>query len=137
MKPLHEITEYDRAYPVMADDGTELFVLKVRADGDDRYLAFSNVCTHMGCTLLKESPGEDGVPLRRDRSGSLVCGPCRCHGTSFDLSRQGIVVLGPATQHLPEMKLDTRGGTAASDGWVREAPAANTPWPALGGGAPA
>ena len=137
MKPLHEITEYDRAYPVVADDGTELFLLKVRADAGDLYMAFSNVCTHMGCTLLKEPDGENGVPLRRDSSGSLVCGPCRCHGTSFDLSRQGIVVLGPATQHLPEMKLNTSGGIAASDGWVRETPAANTPWPAPGGEEPA
>lgn len=68
----------------------------------DRYLiGFSNFCTHMGCRLAKE-----GTKLDRDKiTGALVCGPCPCHGTEFNLSKGGVVILGPASQHLPQLTL--------------------------------
>jgi Rieske Fe-S protein len=64
---------------------------------------FSNICTHMGCRLARE-----GIALPRDKSGALVSGPCPCHGTTFNLSHGGVVVLGPASQHLPQLKLYLR-----------------------------
>ncbi len=68
----------------------------------DRHLmGFSAICTHMGCRLVRA-----GDALTPDSvTGDLVCGPCPCHGTVFNLSKGGVVVLGPASQHLPQLAL--------------------------------
>lgn len=65
-------------------------------DGD--VVAFSYLCTHMGCPL---------VGLYRD--DHKVLGPCGCHYSTFDLRRNGMVVLGQATQNLPQVTLDIDG----------------------------
>ena len=63
--------------------------------GADRdVVAYSNVCTHMGCPIT-EFVADHGV-----------LGPCPCHFTSFDLGRDGQVVLGQATQNLPRVLLE-------------------------------
>lgn len=70
-------------------------------DAPNKFLTgFSNICTHMGCRLAKE-----GVALARDPTKALILGPCPCHGTTFNLSQGGVVVLGPASQHLPQLTL--------------------------------
>ncbi len=61
---------------------------------DQDLVAFSTICTHMGCQL------EDYIPEHK------VLGPCPCHFTTFDLSHDGMVVLGQATQQLPRVLLD-------------------------------
>ena len=61
-------------------------------------VAFSNICTHMGCALVpaaKSSSLED----------TYLAGPCPCHMTMFDLSRGGMIVIGPATEALPQLSL--------------------------------
>lgn len=110
-KRLESIESYDAAYLFDTELG-DAFIVKVRGDGGDVYSAFSNVCTHMGCALIRT----DGAPLTRS-GGALLCGPCPCHGTTFDLTRRGIVVLGPATQHLPELELSIAGGEATATEW--------------------
>ena len=60
-------------------------------------VAYSNICTHMGCPITDYQPEHN------------VLGPCACHFTTFDLSRDGQIVLGQATQNLPRVLLD-RGG---------------------------
>ena len=63
--------------------------------GPDRdIVAFSNICTHMGCVIPEFGP------KRR------VLGPCPCHFSTFDLTRSGMVTLGQATQNLPQVILD-------------------------------
>lgn len=74
---------------------------------DGFLVGFSSICTHMGCQL---AGGKNSTALQyaRDaRTGKeqLVCGPCPCHGTSFDLLQRGLVVLGPATQNLSQLDL--------------------------------
>ena len=82
-------------------------------------IGFSAVCTHMGCLLLNTD--DDGKPVLGypDR---LVCGPCPCHGTSFDLNKSGLVVLGPATQNLPQLELEIDGEDLVAFDWRKKPP---------------
>lgn len=68
----------------------------VGPEGD--IVAFGIDCTHMGCPLR-------GV-FNLDQA---VLGPCGCHFTTFDLALRGQVVLGQATQNLPQVVLDVDG----------------------------
>jgi arsenite oxidase small subunit len=65
-------------------------------DGD--IVAFGTDCTHMGCPLAGTFKVEHGI-----------LGPCGCHFTTFDLGRRGSVVLGQATENLPQILLDIDG----------------------------
>lgn len=88
-------------------------------------IAFGNACTHMGCSLVselgRESPQIAYSPPAEGQEQSIVCGPCPCHGTTFDLSKEGLVVLGPATQDLPQLALERDGDDVIATGW-RAAP---------------
>ena len=76
----------------------------VGPDGD--VVAFSNRCTHMGCPIPDYQPDE------------RVLGPCPCHFTTFDLSRDGQVTLGQATQNLPRVELELEGDSIFAVGVV-------------------
>jgi len=88
---------FDFEYPL---EGQQNFVVKLGApayggigeDGD--IVAFSYACTHMGCPL---------IGLYKDEH--KILGPCGCHYTTFDLTRGGTVVLGQATENLPQITL--------------------------------
>ena len=98
-----EISEFDNN-DVVVDmdnpDGFPTFAIHIQeqvfgsiARPDGGYLiGFSTICTHMGCSVAPN--------LER-----MICGPCRCHGTVFDLSKGGLVVIGHATQNLPQLDL--------------------------------
>ena len=76
-------------------------------EGNGHFVAFGNACTHMGCLLVTEDWHHIRHETPTDTSPEkVVCGPCPCHGTSFDLTREGLVILGPATQNLPQLELD-------------------------------
>lgn len=76
--------------------------------GDDRdVVAYSNICTHMGC------------PITEFEADHGVLGPCSCHFTSFDLGRDGQVVLGQATQNLPRVLLEVEGDDIHAAGVYR------------------
>lgn len=87
----------DFDYPLQ---GQQNFLIKlgeralggVGTDGD--VVAFSYLCTHMGCPL---------VGLYKDEH--KILGPCSCHFTTYDLRHNGMVVLGQATQNLPQITL--------------------------------
>ncbi|MGI9606865.1 MAG: arsenate reductase (azurin) small subunit [Acidimicrobiales bacterium] len=61
---------------------------------DADLVAFSNQCTHMGC------------PITTYDVENHALGPCPCHFTSFDLSRDGVPAFGQATQNLPRILLE-------------------------------
>lgn len=92
---------FDFQYPLQ---GQKNFVVKLGAPasggvGDDGdIVAFSYLCTHMGCPL---------IGLYKDEH--KILGPCGCHFTTYDLTRHGIVVLGQATENLPQITLDIDG----------------------------
>ncbi len=91
----------DFEYPL---EGQNNFVVRlgeaahggVGEDGD--IVAFSYACTHMGCPL---------IGLYKDEH--KILGPCGCHYTTFDLKRGGMVVLGQATENLPQITLALDG----------------------------
>ena len=61
-------------------------------------VAFSTFCTHMGCPLAGQYNPEHAV-----------LGPCGCHFTTFDLTHRGQVVIGQATEDLPQIILEIEG----------------------------
>ncbi len=80
--------------------GQQAFLVKLGAsakgglgpDGD--IVAFSYLCAHMGCPLVGQYKDEH-----------KILGPCTCHFTTYDLRNNGMVVLGQATQNLPQITL--------------------------------
>ena len=58
-------------------------------------VAFSYLCSHMGCPMNGLYKAEHNM-----------LGPCPCHYSRFDLAKSGIVVLGQATQSLPQVTLE-------------------------------
>jgi len=77
----------------------------VGPDGD--VIAFSNLCTHMGC------------PITSYEAEHHVLGPCPCHFSTFDLSRDGIVSFGQATQNLARVLLEIEGDEVQAVGVYR------------------
>ena len=48
-------------------------------------------------------------PHRPVQGEHKILGPCPCHFTTFDLRNNGMVVLGQATQNLPQVTLAVEG----------------------------
>jgi len=65
---------------------------------DEDIVAFSRLCPHMGCTLKQFIADQ----------GTLVCG---CHYSMFDLSKGGMMVVGQATDNLPQVELEYDQGS--------------------------
>ena len=92
----------DFEYPLQ---GQQNFLVKLGkpAQGgvgpDSDIVAFSSICTHMGCPLTGQYKDEH-----------KILGPCPCHFTTFDLRHNGMVVLGQATQNLPQITLTIEDG---------------------------
>ena len=70
-------------------------------------VAFSNQCTHMGC------------PVTEYQTDTGVLGPCPCHYSSFDLTRDGVASFGQATQNLPRIRLEIDGDDINATGVFR------------------
>jgi Rieske Fe-S protein len=66
-------------------------IFLIRA-GQDRYVALSAVCTHLGCQVRKLPQS-----LR-----------CPCHGSAYDL--EGAVLRGPAQRPLTRFRTETAEG---------------------------
>ncbi|PZC45215.1 MAG: arsenite oxidase small subunit [Chloroflexi bacterium] len=75
----------------------------VGEDGD--VVALSDFYTHMGCPI--------GSLFRADHG---VVGPCACHFTTFDLALRGMVVIGQATENLPQITLTVENGDIVATG---------------------
>ena len=72
-----------------------------RPDWDyEGILAFSKICTHVGCPIA----------LYQQRQHALLC---PCHQSTFDLSDSGKVIFGPANRHMPQLPI-----TIDSDGYL-------------------
>jgi ubiquinol-cytochrome c reductase iron-sulfur subunit len=55
-------------------------------------LAFSKICTHVGCPIA----------LYQQRTHALLC---PCHQSTFDLSNSGAVIFGPAARRMPQLPI--------------------------------
>jgi Rieske Fe-S protein len=63
---------------------------------DGRFVAYSAVCSHQGCTVAY-----------RPQVRKLVC---PCHGGVYDPTRGGAVVSGPPPLPLAKVKIEVRNG---------------------------
>jgi ubiquinol-cytochrome c reductase iron-sulfur subunit len=69
-------------------------------------LAFSKICTHVGCPIA----------LYQQRTHHLLC---PCHQSTFDLADSGVVVFGPAARRMPQLPItvDDEGYLVAAEGF--------------------
>jgi len=86
-----------------ADSPAVLIRLDRSAEGGtgpgESIVAFSTLCTHKGC------------PVSFKRSHNMLL--CPCHWSSFDPAKGGRLVIGQASEQLPQITLEV------SDGMVR------------------
>ncbi len=74
--------------------------------GPDRdIVAFNYLCTHMGGPMRGTYRHEFGM-----------LGPCPFHFSRFDLSKNGTMILGQATQSLPQIVLSIDGDEIYAEG---------------------
>lgn len=69
---------------------------------EGRFVAYSQVCTHLSCAVVYEKTENQIV--------------CPCHRGVFDVN-SGTPVAGPPTRALPRVKLDLRGDQFYATGW--------------------
>lgn len=69
---------------------------------DNSIVAFSALCTHKGCP----------VAYRADR-GMFIC---PCHWSTFDPSKSGSLVIGQASEPLPQIRLQVNNGIVQAVG---------------------
>ncbi|KNX36946.1 cytochrome bc1 complex Rieske iron-sulfur subunit [Luteipulveratus halotolerans] len=75
--------------------------------GVDGVVAYSKICTHVGCP----------VGLYEQQTHHLLC---PCHQSTFDMTDDCKVIFGPAKRPLPQLKIsvDTDGYLVADQGFV-------------------
>jgi ubiquinol-cytochrome c reductase iron-sulfur subunit len=81
-------------------------VQKARDWGVDGVVAYSKICTHVGCA----------VGLYEQQTHHLLC---PCHQSTFDLTDDCNVIFGPAKRPLPQLKItvDDAGYLVAPEGF--------------------
>lgn len=81
-------------------------VQKAKDWGVDGVVAYSKICTHVGCA----------VGLYEQQTHHLLC---PCHQSTFDLTDDCNVIFGPAKRPLPQLKItvDDAGYLVASEGF--------------------
>lgn len=94
-----------QAFPEGKSDNERNLIELVRlaADLPAGLVAYSAICTHLGCTVLP----------RLSEQGYIVC---PCHASMFDPAADARVVTGPANRPLPSLPIEV-----SSDGVVRAA----------------
>ena len=86
-------------------DPAKLTISPERRDWSyDGIVAFSKICTHVGCP----------VALYEQQTHHLLC---PCHQSTFDLADEAKVVFGPAKRALPQLPItvDTEGYLVARE----------------------
>ncbi|AKU17150.1 ubiquinol-cytochrome c reductase iron-sulfur subunit [Luteipulveratus mongoliensis] len=75
--------------------------------GVDGVVAYSKICTHVGCP----------VGLYEQQTHHLLC---PCHQSTFDMTEDCKVIFGPAKRPLPQLKIsvDTEGYLQADQGFA-------------------
>jgi rieske iron-sulfur protein len=86
-----------------SDDQNNLIELVRIGEGNDGLVAFSAICTHLGCTVLAQLTEQGYIP-------------CPCHGSLFDPSQGAKPVGGPANRALPSLPIsvDDQGTVIAT-----------------------
>ncbi|WP_414654549.1 ubiquinol-cytochrome c reductase iron-sulfur subunit [Intrasporangium sp.] len=85
---------------------SDIKVKKARDWGVDGVVAYSKICTHVGCA----------VGLYEQQTHHLLC---PCHQSTFDVTDDCNVIFGPAKRPLPQLKItvDDEGYLVAPEGF--------------------
>jgi ubiquinol-cytochrome c reductase iron-sulfur subunit len=87
----------------------DIKIAKERDWGHDGIVAYSKICTHVGCP----------VGLYEQRTHHLLC---PCHQSTFDVTEDCKVIFGPAHRPLPQLKITVDAeGYLVADSAFREA----------------
>jgi len=95
-----------QAFPEGKSDNQNTLIQLVHlpGDGEPAIVAYSAICTHLGCSVLAQ--------LNKD--GDIVC---PCHGSVFNPADGAAVVNGPAGRPLPGLPITVdSGGAVTADG---------------------
>jgi len=109
-KSEHVLEEKGKAAVLlMRLDPALITIAKERDWGHEGIIAYSKICTHVGCP----------VALYEQQTHHLLC---PCHQSTFDVTQDCKVIFGPAHRPLPQLKItvDTEGYLMA-DSPFREA----------------
>ena len=102
MKDEHGFIDMDKkakaAVLLVRLDPADIKSDREKAWGYDGIVAYSKICTHVGCP----------VALYEQHTHHLLC---PCHQSTFDITNDCEVVFGPASHALPQLKIsvDTEG----------------------------
>ncbi len=88
-------------------DPKDFVSTKARDWGYQGIVAYSKICTHVGCP----------VGLYEQQTHHLLC---PCHQSTFDVTRDCEVIFGPAKRPLPQLKItvDDEGYLVAPQGFA-------------------
>lgn len=88
------------------NDSDNLIELVHLKQGSPEFVAYSAICTHLGCTVL----------TNLTESGDI---PCPCHGSVFNPAKGAAVVAGPAPRPLPSLpiKVQSDGSVTVTGGF--------------------
>jgi len=103
-KSAHVLEEKAKAAVIlMSLDPAVITVPKERDWGHEGIVAYSKICTHVGCP----------VGLYEHRTHHLLC---PCHQSTFDVTQDCRVIFGPAHRPLPQLRItvDTEGYLVAA-----------------------
>jgi len=91
---------------LMRLDPADIQSTKQKAWGYEGIVAYSKICTHVGCP----------VGLYEQQTHHLLC---PCHQSTFDVTQDCKVIFGPAHRPLPQLPItvDTEGYLVASSGF--------------------
>jgi Rieske Fe-S protein len=101
-----QLTKPVQGFPQGNTDQENLIELVRIGEGNDGLVAFSAICTHLGCTVLAQLTDKGYIP-------------CPCHGSMFDPKDGAKVVGGPANRPLPSLPIavDDQGVVRANGGF--------------------
>lgn len=95
------VNEGVQVYPSGKTDPNNLVELvKLQGSGANNVVAFSAICTHLGCTIYAQLTAQGMMH-------------CPCHGSQFNPNEDGKVVQGPASRPLPNLPI-----TVGDDGTI-------------------
>lgn len=87
------LNEKAKAAVLLVRVDPEVITEKQRAWGYEGIVAYSKICTHVGCP----------VALYEQHTHHLLC---PCHQSTFDLADDCKVIFGPASRPLPQLKIE-------------------------------
>ena len=94
-----------QAFPEGKSDNEQNLIELVRLAGEEpgNVVAYSAICTHLGCTVLESLTPE----------GNILC---PCHASIFDPAADARVLTGPAARPLPSLPIEVTDGHVLAAG---------------------